>query len=144
MGYLHSNNVRYRDIKPENIPVGLHGELKVADSGYSAHAPSNRRETLCGTLDSLPPEILHSTKAKYTKAVDQRTLGVLTYGFLTAEAHYEDSQVIMQSMIVKSDMKPLLASLSSDAKDFAHSVVPSWYVACALFSLPLPTQPISC
>ena len=56
--------VIHRDIKPENLLIGGkpgHGEfdvLKIADFGWSVHAPSNRRKTMCGTLDYLPPEMV--------------------------------------------------------------------------------------
>ena len=33
-------------------------QLKIADFGWSVHAPSNRRQTFCGTLDYLPPEMV--------------------------------------------------------------------------------------
>ncbi|KAI1828350.1 serine/threonine-protein kinase [Xylaria intraflava] len=121
--YLHSKNVMHRDMKPENILIGLHGELKLADFGYSVHAPSDRRDTLCGTLDYLPPEMLQFGKPKYTKAVDQWTLGVLTYEFLTGEAPFEDTTVNTQKRILKRDMKPLPASLSPEARDFVHSLL---------------------
>ena len=34
------------------------GDIKIADFGWSVHAPSSRRQTLCGTLDYLPPEMV--------------------------------------------------------------------------------------
>ena len=55
---MHSNRVMHRDIKPENLLVGAHGEMKIADFGWSVHAPTSRRNTLCGTLDYLPPEMV--------------------------------------------------------------------------------------
>ncbi|KAK5279425.1 spindle assembly checkpoint kinase, partial [Cryomyces antarcticus] len=58
--YLHKKHVMHRDIKPENILVGLHGEIKISDFGWSVHAPNNRRNTMCGTLDYLPPEMIRS------------------------------------------------------------------------------------
>lgn len=122
MIYLHGKNIMHRDIKPENILVGLHGELKLADFGYSVHAPSNFRSTLCGTLDYLPPEMLDSSTEKYTKAVDQWTLGVLTYEFLTGEAPFEDTYPMTHRRILKCDMKPLPTSLSSEARNFVKSV----------------------
>lgn len=112
----------HRDIKPENILVGLYGELKLADFGYSVHSPSNRRETLCGTLDYLPPEMLVPKRVDYSRAVDQWTLGVLTYEFLTGEAPFEDDPMKTKRRIVAGDMKPLPASVSTEAKDFVHSV----------------------
>jgi aurora kinase, other len=120
--YLHSKNIIHRDIKPENILMGLHGELKLADFGYSVHAPSNRRETLCGTLDYLPPEMLSRSKIQYTRAVDQWTLGILTYEFLTGEPPFEDSPNNTRHRIVRGDMKPLPAHLSPEAKDLVYSV----------------------
>lgn len=38
--------------------MGIKGELKIADFGWSVHAPNSRRQTLCGTLDYLPPEMV--------------------------------------------------------------------------------------
>jgi len=34
----------------------IQGELKIADFGWSVHT-FNRRRTMCGTLDYLPPEM---------------------------------------------------------------------------------------
>ncbi|KAI1193454.1 serine/threonine-protein kinase [Nemania serpens] len=123
--YLHGKNVMHRDMKPENILIGLYGELKLADFGYSVHAPSNRRNTLCGTLDYLPPEMIRSSQllVSYTKAVDLWTLGVLTYEFLTGEAPFEDGIAMTQRRIVKGAMKPLPSRLSPEAKDFVHSLL---------------------
>ena len=51
----HSLQVIHRDIKPENLLLDMKGDLKIADFGWSVHAPSSRRATMCGTLDYLPP-----------------------------------------------------------------------------------------
>lgn len=40
--YCHSHKVIHRDIKPENLLLGLYHELKLADFGWSVHAPSLR------------------------------------------------------------------------------------------------------
>ncbi|KAJ2899979.1 hypothetical protein MKZ38_002698 [Zalerion maritima] len=121
--YMHKKNIMHRDLKPENILVGVNGELKLADFGYSVHAPSDRRETLCGTLDYLPPEMLRGPSGAYTKAVDLWSLGVLTYEFLTGEAPFEDSMAMTRRRIVKGDMKPLPSYVSREAKDFVHSLL---------------------
>ncbi|CAK9821339.1 Aurora kinase A [Anthophora retusa] len=75
--YCHSKKVIHRDIKPENLLLGIKGELKVADFGWSVHAPSSRRNTLCGTLDYLPPEMVAGKTHDHT--VDLWELGVLCY-----------------------------------------------------------------
>nr|VZI28536.1 unnamed protein product [Spirometra erinaceieuropaei] len=38
--YCHARKVIHRDIKPENLLLGLYHELKLADFGWSVHAPS--------------------------------------------------------------------------------------------------------
>jgi len=75
--FCHNKNVIHRDIKPENILVGYFGELKIADFGWSVHAPSSRRQTMCGTVDYIPPDMLSGDRS-YDKSVDLWCLGVLT------------------------------------------------------------------
>ncbi|KAH7170499.1 kinase-like domain-containing protein [Dactylonectria macrodidyma] len=104
--YLHGKHIIHRDIKPENILVGIHGEIKISDFGWSVHAPGNRRTTLCGTLDYLPPEMIKPGNAQntYNDKVDLWSLGVLTYEFLVGEAPFEDSVVLTHRRIARCDM----------------------------------------
>jgi aurora kinase len=78
--YLHTKHIIHRDIKPENLLLGHNGELKIADFGWSVHAPSSRRKTLCGTLDYLPPEMIEGRD--HDENVDLWSLGILMYEFL--------------------------------------------------------------
>ncbi|KAH7121233.1 serine/threonine-protein kinase-like protein [Dendryphion nanum] len=118
--YLHKKHVMHRDIKPENILVGLHGEIKISDFGWSVHAPNNRRNTMCGTLDYLPPEMLQprggSKENFYTEKVDLWSLGVLTYEFLVGEAPFEDTQVMTTRKICRGDYQ-VPNFVSPEAKD---------------------------
>ncbi|XP_068120583.1 aurora kinase A [Hyperolius riggenbachi] len=85
--YCHSKKVIHRDIKPENLLLGSSGELKIADFGWSVHAPSSRRTTLCGTLDYLPPEMIEGKM--HDEKVDLWSLGVLCYEFLVGKPPFE-------------------------------------------------------
>ncbi|GAP89281.1 putative AUR protein kinase [Rosellinia necatrix] len=116
--YLHRKHVIHRDIKPENILVGIHGEIKISDFGWSVHAPNSRRETMCGTLDYLPPEMIKpgSSDNSYDEKVDLWSLGVLTYEFLVGEAPFEDTPVMTQRRIAKADMK-IPSFVSAEARD---------------------------
>ncbi|KAM3656021.1 aurora kinase C-like [Ammospiza maritima maritima] len=85
--YCHGRKVIHRDIKPENLLLGLKGELKIADFGWSVHAPSLRRRTLCGTLDYLPPEMVDG--GGHDEKVDLWCLGVLCYELLAGHPPFE-------------------------------------------------------
>eukprot|EP00906_Rhabdomonas_costata_P031123 RCo043981 len=85
--YLHSKHIFHRDIKPENLLLNHRGELKIADFGWSVHAPGCRRTTLCGTLDYLPPEMVESKP--HSGASDMWSLGVLCYEFLVGRPPFE-------------------------------------------------------
>ncbi|EFO26867.1 AUR protein kinase [Loa loa] len=87
LSYCHDKKVIHRDIKPENLLLGMFGELKIADFGWSVHAPSSRRETMCGTLDYLPPEMVRGEK--HDDKVDLWSLGVLCYELLVGKPPFE-------------------------------------------------------
>lgn len=84
--YLHSKHVIHRDIKPENLLNSL-GTIKIADFGWSIHAPSTRRKTICGTLDYLPPEMVD--RKDHDEKVDIWCLGVLCYEFCTGQPPFQ-------------------------------------------------------
>ncbi|KAI4888374.1 hypothetical protein NFI96_010907 [Prochilodus magdalenae] len=85
--YCHENKVIHRDIKPENLLLGFRGELKIADFGWSVHAPSLRRRTMCGTLDYLPPEMIEGHT--HNEKVDLWCIGVLCYECLVGNPPFE-------------------------------------------------------
>jgi aurora kinase A len=85
--YCHSKKVIHRDIKPENLLLDMKGDLKIADFGWSVHAPTSRRATMCGTLDYLPPEMIEGDM--HDEKVDLWSLGVLTYEFLVGKPPFE-------------------------------------------------------
>lgn len=87
INYCHQNAVIHRDIKPENLLLTITGDIKLADFGWSVHAPSFSRVTLCGTLDYLPPEMV--TGKEYKQYVDHWCLGILCYEFLTGNPPFE-------------------------------------------------------
>lgn len=121
--YLHKKHVMHRDIKPENILVGIHGEIKISDFGWSVHAPNSRRQTMCGTLDYLPPEMLKpgSQDNYYNEKVDLWSLGVLTYEFLVGEAPFEDTPIMTQRRIARADMS-VPSFVSPEARDLIKRV----------------------
>uniref|UniRef100_A0A914V1Z2 Uncharacterized protein n=1 Tax=Plectus sambesii TaxID=2011161 RepID=A0A914V1Z2_9BILA len=76
LDYMHSRNVVYRDLKPENLMLDSEGHLKITDFGFAKEL-LDRTWTLCGTPEYLAPEVI--ANKGHNKAVDWWALGVLIY-----------------------------------------------------------------
>jgi len=113
--YCHSKKVIHRDIKPENLLLDVSGNIKIADFGWSVHAPNSRRATMCGTLDYLPPEMIEGSM--HDETVDLWSLGVLTYEFLVGKPPFEaETNNETYRRITKVDLR-FPSHLSTEAKD---------------------------
>ncbi|KAF7639750.1 Protein kinase domain-containing protein [Meloidogyne graminicola] len=85
--YCHERKVIHRDIKPENLLLTANYDVKIADFGWSVHAPSSKRTTMCGTLDYLPPEMILCQEHDHN--VDNWSVGVLLYEFIVGKPPFE-------------------------------------------------------
>lgn len=96
--YLHSMNIVYRDLKPENLLIGADGYLKLTDFGF-AKVIEGRTYTLCGTPEYLAPEIL--LNKGHGKPVDWWTLGIIIYEMLAGIDPFsdEDPMAIYQKIL---------------------------------------------
>ena len=123
LSYLHRKHVIHRDIKPENILVSVSGEIKISDFGWSVHAPSQRRTTLCGTLDYLPPEMVEGRD--HNEKVDLWSLGVLAYEFLVGSPPFEElsGYGATYKRIARVDLK-IPDFVSPEARDLITRVNP--------------------
>lgn len=100
--YLHSRNIIYRDLKPENLLLDRHGYLRIADFGF-AKVVQDRTFTLCGTPEYLAPEIVLSQG--HGKAVDWWALGILGFEMLAGyPPFFDDHPLGIYEKILRGDI----------------------------------------
>lgn len=117
--YLHSRKIIHRDIKPENILLDTQGNLKLADFGCSNYQfKSVKRETYCGTLDYLAPEMADANH-KHDYRVDIWSVGVLIFELLAGYAPFSPNRPDANRQQIEAETKHnILQSRLVFPKDF--------------------------
>ena len=75
--YMHSNQIIYRDLKPENMLLDMQGYLKIIDFGIAKKLKTLRTFTCIGTPHFMAPEVIQGKG--YTCSVDLFSLGVVIH-----------------------------------------------------------------
>ncbi|CAO3684231.1 unnamed protein product [Rhizopus stolonifer] len=113
--YFHSQGIIYRDLKLDNIMLGLDGHIKMADYGLCKENMGfgHTTGTFCGTPEFMAPEILK--EQNYGRAVDWWAYGVLIYEMLLGQSPFrgEDEDEIFDAILEDDILYPI--NMSSDS-----------------------------
>ena len=124
ISYVHSLDIIYRDLKPENVLLDGTGHIRLTDFGLSKEgisSSSSGANSFCGTPEYLAPEILN--RQGHGRGVDWWSLGALLYEMLTGLPPFycQDRERLFEK--IRNSELNYPASLSPDAKNLLRGLL---------------------
>lgn len=122
LDYLHHlpEKIIHRDIKPENILLDEEDHVKLADFGWANMAQADKRQTFCGTLDYLPPEMIMGDG--HDESCDMWCIGVLTFEMTTGQSPFGSNSKDTTCRLILNVNLRFPSDIDPDARDLVSAL----------------------
>ena len=106
MSLAHKHNVIHRDLKPQNILMDKHGNIKIADFGIAVALNQNsvtQTNSAIGSVHYMSPE--QTRGGLVTKQSDIYSLGIILYELITGNVPFNGDSAV--SIALKHAQEPI-------------------------------------
>lgn len=93
LDYAHQERIVHRDVKPQNIMIGVSGRAQLMDFGLASSVRDEERDAgISGTPAYMAPEQARGETEKIGPSADQYSLGAVLYELLTGSKPFHGGQ----------------------------------------------------